>query len=66
MKIKNNNRSWDLKVERVNDCIEIIENHQDSDDGHNPYIAIPVEAVDEVVFRLLEFKRRIIIKRGEP
>lgn len=64
MKIKTD-RVWNLDVERVNDCIEIIENHDGCDDAHRPYIAIPVESVDEIVFRLLEFKRRILIKRGE-
>lgn len=62
MRIKTN-RAWQLDIERVDDCIEIIERHDGSDEDHSPFAVIPYESIDDVVFRLLQFKRRI--EKGE-
>lgn len=50
-------RCWDLQTKVSKDCFEIAELHQGDDDDQLPYVVIPLEAVDEVVYQLLRFKR---------
>ena len=67
MKIKTE-RNWDLEFKQCkdyetkknSDYVEIIEHHAGSEeDSFKPYVCIPLEAVDELVFQLLKFKKRI-------
>ena len=55
MKVKTN-RCWQLKTEILEDCIEIKELHDGSDHDQAPYIAIPIESIDEMVLELMKFK----------
>ena len=57
-KIIKTNRCWDLRLHKevIEDCIDVREFHDN--EASTNYIAIPVEAVDELVLELLKFKRR--------
>jgi hypothetical protein len=61
MKLKSD-RVWFLETKIKDDCIEIIEHHNEWTsvcmDDHKPYIVIPIESIDDIIFQLLKFKLR--------
>ena len=67
MKIKTK-RAWYLEVKRFEaiggrlmDTIDIIEHHSgaEGEEDTRPYIAVPFEAIDELVLQLLKLKKQI-------
>lgn len=62
------NRQWQLEVKRFEaiggrlmDTIDIIEYHKGAigEEDSRPYVSIPFESIDEVIYQLAKFKRQI-------
>lgn len=52
-------RAWTLKTVKDDDMLEIQELHLGSEkEEQKPYIIVPVEAVDDLIYELIKFKRK--------
>ena len=59
MKVIKTDRLWYLRMKRSGDCVEIAEKHNEQKLLFAPCTVIPIEAVNEVIEFLQEFKRKV-------